>query len=98
MATAEVLWRVNVGLIREVLVVAPFDASLDEVGKAAKLAVLGDQMERVRPEHAEADESRTIDWVASMDVASIKRENGDLLALHPRIAVAPAPTEGETHG
>lgn len=82
-----VVWRVWIGNYTEpALVLAPEDASLEDVARAGKVA-MHDQMQRhVRDEHREHDETFWTDAVASRDVTRIER--GDEVYLHPRFVIA----------
>lgn len=83
-----VVWRVWLGTYTEsVLVLAPLDATLEDVARAGKVA-LDDRLQGLRPEHGEHDRTFWTDAVAAVDVTRIER--GDEVRLHPRVATTAA--------
>jgi hypothetical protein len=78
------LWEVKIGTyIESVRVVAPLDATLDEVARTAKVAMHEQFQSHVRPEHAAHDTAFWTDAVAAKDVTSITRCED--VVLQPRI-------------
>lgn len=85
-----VVWRVWVGTYTEpVQVLAPHDATLEDVARAAKVAMHDRFQAQVRPEHEEHDRQFWTDAVAATEVTKIER--GDEVWLHPRVAVTAPP-------
>lgn len=87
-----VVWLVWIGTYTApVRVVAPQDATLEDLARVAQVA-MHDQFQRnVRPEHEEYDRQFWTDAVAAKSVTKVER--GDDVHLHPRLAVTPLSAE-----
>lgn len=85
------VWEVKIGQRTEgVRVVAPTDASFDEIGRAAHIALLDRDLAHVRPEHAEHDENFWRTSASRMQIASITR-CAETYTLHPRVVIPLGP-------
>lgn len=89
------LWRVKFDrLIAEPLIVAPDDASLDDLVAIARQAILAQVEADARPEHVAYDLERAADRAAHLEVESITRV--DLVWLAPTVATTPSQQSGST--
>ena len=85
-----VVWKVFLGTYTApALVLAPNDATLEDVARAGKVALSDHFQSQVRPEHEEHDRNFWTDAVAAVDVTRIER--ADEVWLHPRVVATAAP-------
>lgn len=81
-----VLWRVWLGRYTDpALIVAPCDASIEEIARAGRAALDERFQGQVRPEHVAHDSDFWTDALAAVDVTKIER--ADDVHLHPRFAL-----------
>ncbi len=80
------LWRVWLRFTEPVLIIAPNDATLNEVARAAKVAMHDRHQANVRPEYEGHDRAFWTDAVADQEVRKIER--GEHVWLSPKVTIS----------